>query len=781
MIERKLGPAERWFPWLAGSAIVAVALAALASSAADGRVASLLDARPDEKVLRGYTPIGLFLGIVAVVLGALSAAYSLRKRPLQERLAAGRGPMTVWLWLHVAAGLVALAAVLLHAGFGLVSAQFSSGKVVVVVFAVLAASGIGWRVAYGLVPPRVAAAIGNYSRRATERRADALAVEIEKSKAGGSPDLHQLALWLAEDERTPEEIAARAAELPASEQAILTEVETLVAARRRALARRSLQDRATTLLQVWRLAHVPLALLFVPALVVHVIGALDLHVKALPVGDAPLRALSGLHPASACSDCHRAIVTQWSASMHAHALRSPVTIAQNNQLLAADLRDAASPDPRRFCVNCHGPVAVAASGRTRLPLRRGGYEDAFLDEGIGCSACHQWRGAVESPGLAGFARFQEGLRPGSTYFGEIEDPVGNAFHRSRPASVFARDGALCVNCHAVEYDTDGDGKIARGVDLVLQTTTREYQAYRARGGGATCIACHMPVVPDTVRVAERASLVTEQDRRAPAREVHDHGFVGVDYPLDEVSVNDPQRPRRELLLRSAARLELDPPPAIRNGELVIGVAITNAGVGHDLPSGFAFARQMWLEVQVAGDGRALLASGVLAKSSDDLCDAGTLDDPDSTARRFVVGCTASDKLLVNFQQKLLDRVTVDRDPSGAPRLDARGETRAVAAPGAKEAWLQHLTAGAVPRVRPVDGAVLSPMAPDETRRFVYRVPLGGARHVTASVRLLFRSLAPYMLRALGAGQAPEEVQLAPLCENLQVTEMAARTIVADTK
>jgi hypothetical protein len=780
-MERKLGLAERSLPWLAGSAVVAIALAALASSAADGRVAALIDARPDERVLRGYTPIGLFLGIMAVVLGALSAAYSLRKRPLQERLSTGRGPMTVWLWLHVAAGLVALAAALLHAGFGLVSAQLSSGKVVVVMFAVLGLSGIGWRLAYGLVPPRVAAAIGNYSRRAIERRADALAVEIEKSKAGGSPELHRLALWLAEHERTPEDVAARAAELSASEQPTLTEVEQLVAARRRALGRRAMQDRATTLLQTWRLAHVPLALLVLPALLVHVVGALDLHVKALPVGDAPLRALSGLHPASACSDCHRAIVTQWSASMHAHALRSPVTIAQNNQLLAADLRDAASPDPKRFCVNCHGPVAVAASGRARLPLRRSGYEAAFLDEGIGCSACHQWRGAEQGPGLAGFARFQEGLKPGSTYFGEIDDPVGNAFHRSRAASVFARDGALCENCHAVEYDTDGDGKITRGIDLVLQTTTREFQAYRERGGGATCIGCHMPVVPDTVRVAERAALVTEQDRQAPAREVHDHGFVGVDYPLDEVSVRDPQRPRRELLLRSAARLELDPPPAIKGGELVIGVAITNAGVGHDLPSGFAFARQMWLEVQVAGDGRALFASGVLAKPSDDLCDASTLDDPENPARRFLVGCKTSDKLLVNFQQKLLDRVQVDRDPSGAPRLDARGETRAVAAPGAKEAWLQHLTAGAVPRVRPVDGAVLSPIAPEETRRFVYKIPLGGAHHVTASVRLLFRSLAPYMLRALGAGQAPDEVQLAPLCENLQVTEMAARTIVADTK
>jgi hypothetical protein len=770
---------ERAFPWLTGTALLILALAELAASGAFGAVSRWLDQRPEDHVLRGYTSVGLFLGVAAVVLGGLSAVYSLRKRPLQERLAAGRGPMTLWLWLHVAAGIVALAAALLHAGSGLVSAELSSGKILVVVFALLALSGVGWRVAYRVVPPRVAPLIGNYAQRGNDRRAEALAVEIEKVAAGGSAALRGVAAaLLAPDARAAIVDDARGKVAP-GEGSRLAEIEELAAARRRALVRRGAQARAVATLQAWRLAHVPLTLLVVPALVVHVVGALDLHVKAVGVGDAPLRALSGLHRSTDCATCHRAIVAQWSASMHAHASRSPVTVAQNNQLLAADLRDVASPDPRHICVNCHAPVAVAATGRARLPLRRGGYEDAFLDEGVSCAACHQWRGA-EGPGVGGLASFLKGLRPGSTYFGEIEDPVGNAFHRSRAASVFGRDGALCASCHDVLYDTDGDGKITRGVDLVLQTTEEEYRDYRARGGGATCVACHMPVVPDATRVAERASLGTQQDRTAPAREVHDHSFVGVDYPIDDLRDRELQRPAREALLRAAARLELDPPPALRNGELVVGVAITNVGVGHSLPSGFAFARQMWLEVKIEGDGKPLLASGVLANASDDLCDAATFDEADNPARRFMVGCRASDRLLVNFQQKLVDRVEVDRDRAGAPKLDARGSTRAVAAPGAKEAWLQHLTAGAIPRVRSVDGAVLSPLAPDETRRFTYKVPVGGARRVTASVRLLFRSLAPYMLRALASGQAPDEAPLAPMIENLLVTEMAARTIIADT-
>jgi len=779
-IRRALSPWERAPLWLGASALGVAAVIAAGLLAAGGRLDAALGQRAADHALRGYTPMGLSLGVAAVVLALLSAVYSLRKRPLQERLPPGRGAMTAWLWLHVAAGVVALAAAALHAGFGAVSAEPSTGKALGVIFALLTLSGIGWRVVYQVVPPRAAAVVGNYSEHGSALRAEALATEIEKAAAGGSAELHRLAAWLGEAARDPAEIAAAGASIAPAEQPALAEIARLAAGRRRALARMAQQARYTRVLQAWRAAHVPLALLLGPALAVHVAGALDLHVRVAGTGDAPLRALSGLSRAQDCAACHRAIVAEWRASMHAHATRSPVTIAQNNQLLDADLRGQRSPDPKHICVNCHGPVAVAATGRARLPLRRSGYEDAFLAEGVGCSACHQWRGA-EAPGLAGLARFQDGLRPGSTYFGAIDDPAGNAFHRSRPASIVKRGGALCKSCHDVLYDRDGDGKIAKGIDLVLQTTQEEYEAYAARGGRPTCVACHMPV-RGAGRAAERASIPFEQDHEAPERALHDHSFVGVDYPIDEVAERDPQRAAREALLRGAARLDLDPAAAVRSGELSFTASITNVGVGHNLPSGFAFARQLWLEVRVTGEGnRPLFSSGALAKPSDDLCDAGTLDDPGNPARPFVVGCKASDRMLVNLQQKLVDRVDVDRDRDGRPKLDARGETRPVAAAGAKEAWLQHLTAGVIPRVRPSDGAALSVIAPDETRKFGYRVPVGDARRVTVTVRMLFRSLAPYMLRALGSGQAKEEVPLAPLCDNLQVVEMAAKTITVEAK
>lgn len=775
-IQRKLGFLERPWLWLASALLGSAAIAAAGKLAADGKLDAIFAQRAADHALRGYTPAGLFLGIASVILTVLAALYSLRKRPLQERLP-GRGTMTAWLWLHVAASLLALAATVVHAGYGLVSAEPSTGKVLAAIFFLLALSGLVWRIAYAVVPPRAERAVGNYAAGDSAHRAEALTAEIAKVAAGGSSEIHRLEAWLLEAPREPADVERAAAALDPAERPIIEEMARLAASRRRALARMAQQNRYARLLQIWRVAHVPLTFLFFPALAVHIVFALDLHLQIGGPGDAPRQEFSGFHRSKECASCHRAIYEQWSSSMHAHALRSPVTIAQNNQLLEADLRNARSPDPRRFCVNCHGPVAVAASGKTRLPLRRVGYEDALLDEGIGCATCHQWRG-TESPGGAGLARFQDGLRPGSTYFGAFADPVGNAFHKSRQASIFSRDGALCANCHNVQYDTDGDGKIVKGVDLVLQTTQQEYEAYAAKGGRPTCIGCHMPVRSGE-RAAERAAIPTQQDREAPPRVLHDHTFVGVDYPIDEVATRDPQRAAREALLRGAARMDVTQ-AAAKNGELTWQVSITNSGVGHNLPSGFAFARQMWLEIKVTGEGgKVLFSSGILARNSDDLCDAGTLDDPGNPAKPFVVGCKAADKQLVSFQQKLVDRIDVERGRDGQPKLDARGDTKPIAAKGAKEAWIQHLTAGAVPRVRPRDGAVLSPLAPEETRSFGYAAPVGDAKRVTLSVRLLFRSLAPYMLRAIGAGQKPEEKQLAPLVENLQVVEMAAKTITVD--
>jgi hypothetical protein len=286
----------------------------------------------------------------------------------------------------------------------------------------------------------------------------------------------------------------------------------------------------------------------------------------------------------------------------------------------------------------------------------------------------------------------------------------------------------------------------------------------------------MPIVVKEGRSASSAMIPLEQDKEAPSRTLRDHAFVGVDYPLDHPAVRAATKEKRDALLGSAATLAVVPGSVTsKPGTVSFSVSVQNTGTGHNLPGGFAFVRQMWLETVVyAANGAVLAASGVVASGADDLCDASVLDDAESPVRPFAIGCIKSDPNLVSFQQMLVDRIQVSRDSTGVAKTGLRGENLLERAPGAKEAVIQELTGGPVPRVRRSTGKPTTPLAPGETATYPYAlaVPAGSVPR-RLEVRLLFRVAAPYFLRALGQGQAPgEKVRLGTLPAELEVTEMA---------
>jgi hypothetical protein len=305
--------------------------------------------------------------------------------------------------------------------------------------------------------------------------------------------------------------------------------------------------------------------------------------------------------------------------------------------------------------------------------------------------------------------------------------------------------------------------------------------YRKAGGAHSCTDCHMPVVRGLTRTAETARIPDQQDVAAPPREVHDHSFVGVDYPLEYPGTKDPHRPTRSALLRSAAKFTLSNPTfdaASRTGKITVN--LTNAGAGHNLPSGFAFARQMWIELLVTdATGKQLVfESGVLRKNTDDLCDRATFDDAQSPIRQHMEGCQASDPQLVNFQRKLVDKADILKDAAGQPVVNERGELTPVAAADASETSIQRVAGNPVVRKRPIDGQPMVSLTPGQSRSFGYafRIPAGmGA--VSIRARLMFRNLPPYFLRDLAKNQPPnEKPQLGPLIANLDVVEMASASV-----
>ena len=780
-IRRDVRLFERQWPWATLSGVLAIVFAGLVALAAGGAL-ERVDPVVWGRNIRGYTGLGFFFGLFAVVLSIFAIFYSLRKRTLQERMPFFKGTMMTWLSLHVWFGLLAFVCAIFHAGFGLMSASFTSGKVLFVVFALLAFSGIVWRLVYSLVPASAAPQIGNYSQLGSAKRAAEQATEIEKIAAGKSPELRRIKDWLLEAERAPNEMAQAATTVPPAERAELEEIYALASSRNRALVRGELQGKYTRLLQGWRVLHVPLTFAFVVLLIVHVVGALDWHaivLRRLPntiAGGAQTGGASGFESSDECKICHSAIYDEWKTSMHAHALTSPVTIAQTNQDAKVTLAHAGAPDPKMICVNCHAPITALLTATSTLPIAGG----AAMNEGVSCTACHQFAGTDPASGGAGLARWQQDLERGHRYFGPIQDPVGNAFHSSEDTGTFAAPDKLCNSCHDVNFDANGDGKILRGDDLVLQTTHDEFLEYAAGGGKESCVTCHMPIAKRT-RAAEGARIPFDQDFAAPDRRVREHTFVGVDYPLDEVPKNDPNKGRRDALLKSAATLRVSTAPSITGDALTFALSVANTGSGHYLPTGFAFARQMWLEVKVVdGRGVILFESGLLAKNTDDLCDTSSMSESSNAMSAQIKGCSNADPQLVNFQQKLLDHVELARDKSGAPiRLDASGNRKLAQPANGKETWLQHLTGGVVTRVRPSDNQGLSPIPPKTTRTFAYKVPLGGRAigesAITISARLLFRNLPPAMLRALAANQPKEELpQIAPLIANLQIVEMASQ-------
>ena len=724
-------------------------------------------------IVRGYTLSGLVFGVSSVAFGVLTFLYTLRKRSLQEKMPIGT--MAGWLWGHVYLGALCVLMAFLHAGYGSVGLEFSLGKLLLSTLLLLVVSGLIWRLIYGVVPAKAAAEVGHYSQAASHTRAATAQVEIDKLSAGRSPALRQMVEWLQQVTASDPEIAQASRNVPPEEQGLIQELVRLTRTRHQMLVRARRQGRYRKLLQGLRVLHVPVSLLFLMLLPLHVLSALDVPAKVAPLGQFMGSTLGAYHPSGECRSCHERVVDEWRTSMHAHALTSPVMVAQTNLAHRETLVSTSSPDPENVCVNCHGPIATALAKSPLLPFKAEGAlaEPALLSEGVSCSVCHQWQGEAKTAG-GGLTAFQDGLQPGHTFFGPIDDPVGNAFHESKATPLFKDPSQLCRNCHSVQYDRNGDGKIERGTDLVLQTLFDEWQDF-AKLGGPGCVDCHMPAVAGT-RAAESALIPLEQDGDAPKRRLRSHRFVAVDYPLDEPKVQNESRAEREALLHRAGALSLvDGTLNVSGTRVTFDISLQNTGTGHNLPGGFAFVRQMWLEVSLLDAGGQLLASsGQVLRPTDDLCDGSILDDANNGMKAFLTGCAATDRQLVSFQQMLLDKIELFRDANGVVQLDLRNQPKLRAAPGSKEAVVQFLTGGPVPRVRPSTGKPTPPLIVGEQRAFPYAFDLpAGTTPARLRVRLLFRAVPPYFLRALAKTQAAGDgASLEGLVPNLEINEMA---------
>ncbi len=623
---------ERPWPWmilagLIGGAIVALALSMLKTAQDDGG-----DAGAAFLLLAGT-------GLIAVVLMLLTAFYSARKRRrvLQEHLP---GTMMTWLKAHVWLGLVATFAIVVHWWLYPINSRITTGKITLAILVVLVVSGIAWRIVYVTVPRGIPGKVGNLSLKDTRSRREQIEVEIEKTLAGASDELRRLADELLRGKTKVAELDGRAATLAVQEQASWQELRALAERLERYKGREPKQERYHRMLQGWKLLHLPLAVALGAAIAIHVADVLGIDNKVFA------EEAQAFPDSGQCADCHSDIVREWNLAVHSVAQTSPTTVAQTALALQID------PNIGALCTNCHAPIGMQITPNDTFPLPGEGGAPV-VSEGITCWTCHS---VSEIPGeLRGgqddFPVGRAGDRDFGTVFGPPlggDPPLPVPDHQTAQGFMTNELNTfqLCGSCHNVKADIegdgfspfgdeeadesgndeDGDGKldenelvevdrdedgIADAIDvdgsgliedLVLQTTFDEWEDYLANDqGGVPCATCHMlsstgPAVDDAPGNLD-----------LPDRTLHSHAFIGVDYDLEPghyaglgVGGGDATAEvlgLREGLINSGVTIQAEVRVRDVSADILPAEVTVRTGfIGHDFPTGFAFARQWWLEV-----------------------------------------------------------------------------------------------------------------------------------------------------------------------------------------
>lgn len=761
------------------------------------------------------------LGDVAAILVLIPLFYTFRKRTLQENMP---GTMMAWLQSHVYLGLISLVVVLVHIWVPSFSIEWTMGKYALGAFALLVISGAAWRVIYSVVPPRVAEKVGNLSTSDTQDKSRIVRVEIDKLLAGKSIEFQRAARKRLDGART---------ENVAGEEYDWNRFVKMAERLERYSRRERQQIFYSRFLQGWKLLHIPLAVVLVGLVGIHVWEVMKVP-NMVSGGE-----VQGLPPASACADCHAEIVEEWRLAMHSMAQDAPVVISQTNLALSK------FPEFGRACNNCHAPVGTSLTGTPTLPIDvenelRIYPNGEVVDDGVTCIICHTISEAPEErrgmfddfPFAAGGAnQFADMFGPdlGEAALPNTRHGAGTGFMTNSIES-----SKLCGSCHNVKVDIDGDGEVTAFPgsegngrdsdgdnqldenelefdedgrilqDLVLQTTFDEWEDYvaarEAQGQVALgCVDCHMPLLPPAPLVpTSPGSLFAD----APERPRHSHSFIGVDYNLTPGYYEGEGMPEgarehvqedRLALLSSALSLSIDV-SQVDETRLSAVVTVQSELDGHNLPTGFAFARQMWLEVSAettSGTQVCLADLDVGGQIIEADCASGRIATPQAELKSCdplalaeiglkpsknnelvqlnplsVAPLSGCDPWLANFQKILTDG---DFDGDGV----------------FEEVPYQSVLADIVKtRVRVSDQQAMDALnttilvngEPHDSASYEYIFDLTGfeGQTVTVTAVMHFRHLPPYFIKALNAGY-PDGITANDLLENMNVLDLETVT------
>ncbi len=468
-----------------------------------------------------------------------------------------------------------------------------------------------------------------------------------------------------------------------------------------------------------------------------------------------------------CKTCHPKQYEEWSRSMHAYAMQSPVMEAFNLSLV-----ERTSGTVGTFCTRCHTPLGTAIGEDGTM---RNVHRSRLSQEGVTCVVCHR----VQQPYFK--ANTRHAIQPGGVFdgcmFGPFDDHVSqqNGAHASQ-GRPFLKRSEFCGSCHDVTAPSG----------VRLEEAFSEWRNSPAAEQGVTCQACHMgPVagkpIPDDHRPLGRAAVVPGVDpERIRLRHLSDHTFAGPDYsllpdtefphkrdwmyevdyrnfaaltPYQQKSLTDLRienrnqlaiaTAKRYELLRNGARLLVDAPREVNCGQnLPIAVRVQSTFAGHNYPTGFSAERQLWVQVIVRdAHGRRVFASGDFDRNGD-LRDDHSYD--------VQTGHLAHDKHLLNFQSKFIALTNKGTERSVVLSVNRHLDPLSLFRPAADISAAMGRPAGFR-----VQKSSLTPFgSADQT----YRVPVTAPGDYHVQVRLLFRHLPPRLLDEIGIPQLKPQLE-----------------------
>ena len=300
--------------------------------------------------------------------------------------------------------------------------------------------------------------------------------------------------------------------------------------------------------------------------------------------------VSDFQSAFQCIDCHQDHVNEWSESMHAYTMNSPLFFSYKEEN-----KNIHPSTGEKFCMQCHNPISYLSGANLSMYNNPNDFQSAdisqVLKEGITCDVCHTKTGLSETVHGVGnmSANAIYKMYPNNNIkFGSIQNPIQNDYHQSYYLPTY-QSSQFCLPCHDLVIN-----------DIEAEVTFTEWNRIPGFSmfGGVSCQNCHMPL-KDTG--------------------THDHRFIGVDLDL-AIPINDnPSYADVQQLLSTSANIDFNILGDLlidsigASDTLIIPLSVTSE-TAHNFPSGTSFNREAWVEIQVSNNENVIYSSGLVENS-----------------------------------------------------------------------------------------------------------------------------------------------------------------------